>query len=606
MRVIKVYIPIAGVNVDEGAKNSLWAATAKGVGARLASEFPSPVEKNPTHHVDRIRRVKCDESRPACKRCVSTGRVCDGYGIWGGGGNGYSQRSASNSSIESSPAMTLVPASQNNVPASITVTCMSTHEQYCFEWFMCRTVKKFPGLLPSPFWETLVCQASSSEPAVLHAVLALSSAHKKDGLDSNGPLKIQNTPDTLEQFMLQQYSTAINHLQPHFSAKSRDSIRVALVTCLLFIYMEFLRGHYKTANAHLRSGLKLLREVQEQERSSQKIDGILIPKPCSNFADDCISDTFVRLQIQAMLCGQTFPNLNLIPQTIESDFPNATFQSVGQARQCLDRLSHGIFHLTEKSLQDGISEDLASLACQARLQTAMASWFKQYEAYRFSQGDQMLLRDEFSYRALLLSYTLASIMANTCLSSASQAVFDSQMQSFLSIVNQSIVIRKYVMSTPVHDIIPGTSADASDAVAELGWIPPLSYTAIKCRNHRVRLQAARLLGSLPHKEGMWDATIWASIAKEVVEIEEGDFYENIQVDDDFLLCDVPQEKDLLLPMLPEERRMHEIQVVLPDNPMEKVLLTCRRRRKDGSWEEVVRECDIVPLARVVKPGRTML
>ncbi|KLU81825.1 hypothetical protein MAPG_00906, partial [Magnaporthiopsis poae ATCC 64411] len=27
----------------------------------------------------RIRRVKCDEGKPACQRCTSTGRACDGY-----------------------------------------------------------------------------------------------------------------------------------------------------------------------------------------------------------------------------------------------------------------------------------------------------------------------------------------------------------------------------------------------------------------------------------------------------------------------------------------------------------------------------------------------
>jgi hypothetical protein len=28
---------------------------------------------------DRIRRLRCDEEKPACKRCTSTGRICDGY-----------------------------------------------------------------------------------------------------------------------------------------------------------------------------------------------------------------------------------------------------------------------------------------------------------------------------------------------------------------------------------------------------------------------------------------------------------------------------------------------------------------------------------------------
>lgn len=27
----------------------------------------------------RIRRIKCDEAKPSCQRCTSTGRKCDGY-----------------------------------------------------------------------------------------------------------------------------------------------------------------------------------------------------------------------------------------------------------------------------------------------------------------------------------------------------------------------------------------------------------------------------------------------------------------------------------------------------------------------------------------------
>lgn len=27
----------------------------------------------------RMRKVKCDEQRPSCQRCISTGRTCDGY-----------------------------------------------------------------------------------------------------------------------------------------------------------------------------------------------------------------------------------------------------------------------------------------------------------------------------------------------------------------------------------------------------------------------------------------------------------------------------------------------------------------------------------------------
>lgn len=422
----------------------------------------------------RIRRVKCDESRPCCKRCISTGRICDGYGIWGGGGNGYRERSTSNSNSSTGnspcPVTTNVLVLKNNVPTSLTVVVMSTHEQYCFKWFMDHTVKNFPGLIPSPFWQTLVCQASSSEPAVLHAMLALSSAHRKDGLDN--PLKFRNTPDTLEQFMLQQYSSAISHLQPHFSAgaKSKDSIRVALVTCLLFIYTEFICGHYRTANTHLRSGLRLLREVQEQDRSSDEIT----LKPCRDFVNDCITDTFIRLQSQAILCGETFPNLNFLPIAIEhDDVPDAApFQSIAQARQSLDRLSRGIFHLVENEneLQDGngtSTNNESSSDHQKRIQAALKSWSKRYDAYQATLGPHLSIRDEISHRALLLYHTLSTIMSATYLSSSSlsQNIFDAQLSNFAKIVTLAITVRKVIMAHPVQQIIPNASADASDAVA---------------------------------------------------------------------------------------------------------------------------------------------
>jgi hypothetical protein len=41
---------------------------------------------DPVLTIPRARRIRCDETFPACYRCVSSGRICDGYGIWGGGG----------------------------------------------------------------------------------------------------------------------------------------------------------------------------------------------------------------------------------------------------------------------------------------------------------------------------------------------------------------------------------------------------------------------------------------------------------------------------------------------------------------------------------------
>jgi hypothetical protein len=135
----------------------------------------------------RIRKVKCDEGRPACHRCISTGRVCDGYGIWGGGESFYSHRQRLTGSKDSR----VVP----RPPVSVSVLASGIEENGYFEWFKCRTAIKLPGSFVSGFWTTLLFQASLNEPAVLHAVLALSSVHKSGTINADGQREIDNNPN---------------------------------------------------------------------------------------------------------------------------------------------------------------------------------------------------------------------------------------------------------------------------------------------------------------------------------------------------------------------------------------------------------------------------
>jgi hypothetical protein len=151
--------------------------------SRCSCRFPRQ-EKVEAHLAGRIRKAKCDEGRPACRRCVSTCRICDGYGIWGGGGNFYGHRQRCTVSKVSSVAPW--------PPACLSILAVGTEEekQY-YEWFKCRTAKKIPGLFVSTFWDTLIFQASLSEPAVLHAVLTLSSLHRKEILNGNSQSRSQ-------------------------------------------------------------------------------------------------------------------------------------------------------------------------------------------------------------------------------------------------------------------------------------------------------------------------------------------------------------------------------------------------------------------------------
>jgi hypothetical protein len=118
----------------------------------------------------------------------------------------------------------------------------------------------------------------------------------------------------------------------------------------------------------------------------------------------------------------------------------------------------------------------------------------------------------------------------------------------------------------------------SRSIIDLGLIPPLYYAAIKCRVHRIRLQAIRLLETTSHREGIWDAKIAACVSRKVMEIEEREYYKNIDTADDFPLSSYPSPRDLSLSPLPESYRIRDVEVVLLGEPMDKVLLFCRQRQ----------------------------
>jgi hypothetical protein len=65
-----------------------------------------------------------------------------------------------------------------------------------------------------------------------------------------------------------------------------------------------------------------------------------------------------------------------------------------------------------------------------------------------------------------------------------------------------------------------------------------------------------------------------------MEIEERDYYKDIDTADDFPLCSSSRPRDLSLPPLPESYRIHDVEVVLSGEPLDKVLLL-RKQTQHG-------------------------
>ncbi|EED22184.1 hypothetical protein TSTA_094300 [Talaromyces stipitatus ATCC 10500] len=100
--------------------------------------------------------------------------------------------------------------------------------------------------------------------------------------------------------------------------------------------------------------------------------------------------------------------------------------------------------------------------------------------------------------------------------------------------------------------------------------------------------------SLQHREGFWDTLIMGVVARKVMEIEERDYYEDINpLDDVFSLSNLPTSWDLSLPTLPESYRLREAEAIISGCPVDRVYLACKQKRRNRDQKVLIGEYDVL-------------
>ena len=447
---------------------------------------------------------------------------------------------------------------------------LTRDEEGCLEWFIHRTSTKLSGAFVSNKATTLLLQASSTEPAVLHAVLALSSAHREVIDDHSYRALLDSSYQEL--LTVRQYNKAIGNLQPHFLSQSKASTCVTLVACIIFVHLEFLRGKYTIGMKHLQHGLNLL---QDADLAIAKEHGGSTGSTSS--LENWVVTILRRILIPVKLMGQTvqIPHNQILSG---EPVPKVPFVSVHQARRSLESLIVRILRLSERcTYRNGTPE----LSCddQQLVQSDLRQWTLIHRTTTEHLPRTTNLSERSAYRLLELYHLMATIMAVVQIGCNQETAYDRHTVDFVTIISHCI--QSYKFACEYHGLEPArvlsTEQPGSRALPNMGWITPLYYTAVKCRNHRIRLHAIKLLELMPHREGIWDASQAAVIARKVVAIEEQDFYKDIDIVNDFDLLSAPNTQELLLPVLPEDHRLNAINLVLPDDPTSKLVLRCTRR-----------------------------
>lgn len=472
--------------------------------------------------------MKCDEAKPECRRCTSTGRRCDGY------------TSTTNTTSSEKQLIRVHPKPAKGLTFGIEYNAL---EKRTFDFFRSKTARCMSGYFQDPVWERLALQASYTEPVIRHAINAVGALHEErclraDAAKTNAELNLKT------DFPVHQYAKALAGLQ-QLLASGKASINIVLLCALLCVHYEALQERFIPALTHAENAMRLLDPAQAP--STEAIDPSLIR-------------AFIRIDLQGtFFVDGRLPSLSFITSAAEySELPKS-FTDLEQARSFVITWSSRLFKFLREMAYKHRRESpgFFALECLAEAQS--------YEEV-FIQLDRLLLSfmqkstAKFTFRETHgLSMLRVLAMENRILAAASLYREASFHDRYLPEMEQMLCICRFVMDSddPSNRLL---SASLDD-----GMFRPLSFIVMQCRDSRIRHSALDLLKRLSSDgQTSWHIDAITKVTEKMVLLEEKD-------------CEVefPRCEDI-----PEWKRVHSFDFdawILATQKRSKVLVTLRLR-----------------------------
>lgn len=438
----------------------------------------------------KIRRVKCDETKPACLKCVKSGRKCDGYvpsKTWV-----FEVRTRDDTS--NSPSLISSPSADYSDPM----------ESRALQYFRERTVPVLSNFasVAREFFSSTILQAGHTDSIIKHMIIATASLQEA----------LICTPSQYNAnrwYFGQHYSKAIALLT---GPGTNPSVETVLMSCLLFLTCESFQGSTMAGLLHIYSGLKILREWRASKRQKTIAAG-----SADDLIEHQIDPIFARLEAQTSVyrsTGQSHYSLYSENPARLQTIPSVpkSFKDLFLARDSLDEVMQWMFHVLDMNRR---SKPEASAIFQLR--TLLDSWHLVLNAYVASLADHDHL-ERRTASALEIHYRILSIMLDVT-SFDTESIYDKYLTDFRALLNQCEDIIKHRESAPANNW-----AEYGDRMSlfefDFGMIAPLFVIACHCRDPALRRKAIRLMRYLHRTEGAWDTCSAAKIVEGVMEIEE--------------------------------------------------------------------------------------
>ncbi|KAH6976407.1 hypothetical protein BKA56DRAFT_644992 [Ilyonectria sp. MPI-CAGE-AT-0026] len=478
----------------------------------------------------KIRRVKCDLSRPSCLKCNSTGRTCDGYSELPltskpeiESSYYHNEKVNRAESYDSYHPCTTISAyqpnqwhaeyhgliSQNLGPFLVLpVTGPAQTEAMCFfEYISIRHLNEYH---PCESWRKTLMFFSQTVPSVRYAALALALIHRNYlDRDSSGHV---HQPHSLKDWLpdkapLLYYNRAIQLLLNQESSDSTETTAITLLVCYLFTCFDHLAGNDAQAMKHLRGGVELSRNISTYDDTKASSVRTLI---CQ------VTRQIRRLDMQAVTFLVDWTPIDiqetLLPRLSPSD---SAFRSLDQAADHLQILVTWVMRLrhTEQQMHPmgEISQPLSSVKDIVHGQ--LETWSTLFENM-LEQGSPYETDSETypPISLLHLQHIITCTLLRTC-GPGREMDYD----NFLPQFQQCVALAGDVVAA--HERYSGSLKPTF--TPEIGILPVLYMIGVKCRHPTVRREVLSILRRQPIQEAVWNSVFAAKIVERVIEIEEG-------------------------------------------------------------------------------------
>lgn len=377
------------------------------------------------------------------------------------------------------------------------------------------------------FWNRFVIPASMAEPALRHAMVAVGIfAEQREiphddktaiwWVETTGDYSVSASvpvrrrgPDDNALVALSNYNKSISLLTKLVSS-SHNTTDVVLLTCILFICVELLRGDDEAAFRHFKGGMTIIMDMASQIESSTH-QAMMVERVKTS-----IQPVFNRLEMLSALFGNnaSWP----YPVDLSKSIP-ATFSSVGQARDSMVHLMNLCLRFVQ-TIQMLEYEPSAIPLSASDEQTALLKhlqlWRSRFSTFQSNHVHKMAPDDSYAANVLEIQRIVAYTWVSTAMNPF-QCAHDSHIPVYTAAV---------VLAEQLSDFASTRNKRAGEAnnfLLDVEIVGPIYWVCVKCREPAVRRRAIAVLRNLQRREGMWDSRIAATVADRVVTIEEAGF-----------------------------------------------------------------------------------